>query len=191
MDLDCSGLSLQEGSATLLTGGITDWLLEQHRVQIVDRNLLNSLMGELKLGSSPLSDLQSSLVLGRLIAARLIITGRMVHSAPMTQVILRVVETETSKVVITISNAFDTKTPIATMAQRLVDELSLKIQRHYPIRAKVIEHHGNTLVLDVGLRHGVMNGKTFQAVGVDLTARVVDIGGDRCSVKVLQPAKGH
>lgn len=185
MDLENAGYSLQEGSAALLTGAITDRLLEQARLHIVERDLLDKLMAELKLGASNLTEMQTALLLGHLVAARFIFSGRMVHQAPHTQITLRCIETETSRVTIVVNATFGVQTPISEMADRIADELTLKIQKHYPLRAKVIEHHDDKLILDIGRRHGAAIGLTLKCVDTDLTVQVMNVDSDKCSAQVI------
>ena len=185
MDLETVGYTLQEGAAGLLIGGISDRLLEQKRMQIVERDLLDKLMSELKLGASQLTNLPTALTLGRLAAARLMVAGRMVHSAPNTEVTLRCFETETSQVALVVNAIFDAQTPISVMADRIADELILKLHKRYPLRAKIVGKRGNNLFLDVGRRHGTTMGLTLKAVGSDLTARVMNVDVDKCSARIL------
>ncbi len=185
MDLDTVGYSLQEGAAGLLTSNISDRLLEQKRMQIVERDLLDKLMTELKLGTSQLTNLSTALSLGRLAAARLMVAGRMVHRAPNTEVTLRCFETETSQVTLVVNALFETSTPISVMADRITDELILKLRKQYPLRAKIIEKRGNNLILDVGSRHGTAVGVTLKAVDSDLTAQIMNVDVDKCSARIM------
>lgn len=186
MHIQSSGYSLQEGAAALLEGLIADRLIAQRRFGVVERGLLDSLMNELKLGSSQLADLQTALSLGRLVSARLILFGRLVHSAPCTQMTLRCVETETSKVTAVVNLTFDTQAALAGMADRIVDELTGKLQRQYPLRASVVEASGPQLVLDIGRRQGAVPGARLRAVAADLLVRITAVHADRSSARSIQ-----
>ncbi len=133
MDFEEKGYSLQEGAARLLASNISDQLLQQNRYQVVERALLDKLLGELQLSTSKLTDAQGALSLGRLVSARLMLSGRMVHSAPHTQVALRCIETETGRVIAMVNTTFDAQTPVAAMASDIVGSLAAKIEHHYPL----------------------------------------------------------
>lgn len=132
-ELETVGYSLQEGTNTLITSGLMERLLKAPQIQLVERALLYGLMSELKLSNSGLVAPQTQLRLGRLTAARIILTGRVVHNAPAVQVTLRCIETDTGQVFAVINDHFDRPTPIDGMVERLADELISKIHVKYPL----------------------------------------------------------
>lgn len=131
-ELETVGYSLQEGTNTLITSGLMERLLKTGQIQIVERAVLDGLMSEIKLGTSRLADSQTQLQLGRLTAARLILTGRVVHNTPAVQVTLRCIETDTGQVFAVINAHFDRPTAIAGIVEHLADELISKIHTKYP-----------------------------------------------------------
>lgn len=132
-ELETVGYSLQEGMNTLITSGLMERLLKIPQIRIVERALLDGLMNEIKLGTSRLADPQTQLQLGRLTAARIVLTGRVVHNAPAVQVSLRCIETDTGQVFAVVNAHFDGPTPIDGMVERLADELIPKIHARFPI----------------------------------------------------------
>ena len=184
MDLSTTGYSLQEGSAVLLTSALSDRLLQQKTIQVVERAMLDKLMDELRLGTSELADPGAMLYLGRLVSARLILYGRMVHSPPHAQVAVRCIDTETGQVVAVVNSDFDAQAGLAAMATRIADELALKLQRHYPLRARIIEKHDGRLILDIGHRQGAAVGAMLKGVDVDLSVEIIAVKGDQCTAKV-------
>jgi hypothetical protein len=134
-ELETMGYSLQEGTATLITSGLMERLLQAGRIKNVERDLLDGLLSEINLGTSRLTDPQMQLRLGRLTAARIILTGRVVHSAPNLQVTLRCIETDTCQVFAMVNAHFQGQTAIADMVTHLADELLSKIKAQYPLQA--------------------------------------------------------
>ncbi len=134
MDFEEMGPTLQEGASRLLAGSISDLLLQGGRYQVVERALLDKILGELELGTSRLADPQGTLALGRLASANLILSGRMVHSAPHTQVSLRCIETETGRVIAMVNATYDTRTPVTAMASDLVEAITTRIEHHFSDR---------------------------------------------------------
>ncbi|MGD9006844.1 MAG: CHAT domain-containing protein [Desulfobacteraceae bacterium] len=188
MDLEQTGYTLQEGSAVLLTSAVTDRLLQNKSIRIVERVLLDKMMEELRLGSSKLADPGALLQLGHLISARIIVYGRMVHSAPHARVTLRCIDTETGQIIAMVNADFDAQASVADMATRIADELALKVKKHYPLKAKVIKTKQNTLVLDVGHRQGAAIGIELQS-DTGLTAKITTVAPDQCTARIQGSAE--
>jgi CHAT domain-containing protein/tetratricopeptide (TPR) repeat protein len=142
-DLESVGYTLREGTATLIASGLMERLLATKQIQLVERDLLDGLMNEIKLGASPLTDAGARLQLGRLTAARIIVTGRVVHSPPDTQVSLRCIETDTGEVFAVVNANFEGKTTVAAMVDRLSDKLLANIKAKYPLQAAFKGSHLN------------------------------------------------
>jgi hypothetical protein len=106
-------------------------LLDTGRIRIVERALMDGLMQELQLGTSRLVDAQTRLQLGRLVAARLIVTGRVVHQAPAIQVTLRCIETETGQVSAVVNAHFDGPVSMDSLVEQLFNELFAKLHAKY------------------------------------------------------------
>jgi CHAT domain-containing protein/Flp pilus assembly protein TadD len=183
MDLEQTGYTLQEGSAVLLTSAVTDRLLQQKSIRIVERALLDKLMEELRLSTSKLADPGSLLRLGHLISARLIVYGRMVHSPPHARVTLRCIDTETGQIIAVVNTDFDAQASLAGTAARIADELALKVKKHYPLRAKVIKTNQKTLLLDVGHRQGAAIGLALQS-DTGLTATITTVAPDQSTAHI-------
>lgn len=133
-DMESVGYTLREGTSTLIASGLMERLLATKQIHLVERDLLDGLMNEIKLGASSLTAPGARLQLGRLIAARIIVTGRVVHSPPDTQVTLRCIETATGEVFAVVNAHFEEKATIAAMVDRLSDELLNKIKAEYPLQ---------------------------------------------------------
>ena len=136
MNFKTQGYSLQEGEEKLLVSGIEDQLLQHGRVQLVERVLLDKLLGELKLATSNLADKQTVLSLGRILAAKLMLFGRIVYSGPQTQVSMRLIETETGRIRATVNETFGASVPVSVLSEKLSRELLGKLEGIYPVRGK-------------------------------------------------------
>lgn len=185
MDVDNVGYGLREGGAALLTGGIMDRLMAERRLQLVEPDLVDRLKVDVTPGPFNPADPASVRTLGRLAAARLIVTGRMVQSAPKTEVTLRCVETGSGQVTAVVNHMFDIHTPLSVMADRMADELILKLRNGYPLRATVLEKHGTKLFLDIGRRRGAVMGAVLKALENDLSAKVINVDSDKCVAEIL------
>ncbi len=133
MDFAVQGYAMQEGEAWLLHAGIAEGLIEKSRIQLVERAVLDKLLEELKLGTSRLADRNTALSVGRLLAARLIMTGQIVHAGPQTQVSLRVIETETGLISAAVTETFGAAVPAAVLAEKLSETLIDKLEKRYSL----------------------------------------------------------
>jgi len=183
MDFKTKGYSVQEGEETLLMAGVTDHLLKEERVQLVERALLDKLLGELKMGSSELADRRTALAVGKLMAARLIASGTIVYSGPHTQVSLRLFETESGRIMASVNETVGNAVPVYELASRLTENLSSKIERKYPLRGKIIQIDGNTATINIGVNVGVQEEQVFGIVGSEIQLETVAVENDRCIVK--------
>jgi class 3 adenylate cyclase/CHAT domain-containing protein len=77
---------------------LTQVLQNGSAVQIVERELLEKLLEELKLSSSALADPATALKIGRVLSARIIITGSIMEEGNRRTVMLRLIDTETTAV---------------------------------------------------------------------------------------------
>ncbi|MCG6908552.1 MAG: CHAT domain-containing protein [Deltaproteobacteria bacterium] len=188
MDFKTRGYSTQEGEDTLLLAGITDQLLENGRVQIVERALLDKLLGELKLGSSELADRRTALAVGKLIAARLIVPGTIVTSGPHTQVSLRLIETETGRITAAVNETVGSAVPISELAERIAGKLQAKLDENYPLRGKIDRLEGDTVWLNIGANVGVVEGQRYKAVNRDTVIEVIAIAPEECAAHVVEGA---
>lgn len=186
MDLKVQGYSLQEGQERLLVSGITDQVLQHSRVRLVERALLDKVVEELKLGTSKLIDRRSALSLGKVLAARLILSGQMVYSGPQVQVSMRLIETETGQIAAAINESFGSAVPASVLAERLSKDLLEKLEQLYPLRGKVLEVEGEEIRLNIGQMAGVETGQRFRVVDGNLTLEVTSILQDTSLAKIVK-----
>ena len=162
MDFKVQGYSLQEAEDRLLINGLTDKLIEGGRIRVVERAVLDKLLEELKLGTSQLTDRSTALSLGKILAARLILTGGLVYAGPQTQVSLRLIETETGQISGTVTETFGSSVPASALVDKLSETLMDKLKKLYPLRGKILKISGNEITLNIGQPHGVSMGQKFK-----------------------------
>lgn len=155
-------VAFREGEHEFFAVRLGQVLGEQARVRLVERNVLDKLLAELKLGSSALVDPNTALRLGRLLSARLISVGSIAGIGGEWQVTLRVIETETSAVVASVARSFPVSQATRGAAELLGKELAEKIVRAYPLRARVVEVGTGEVTLNLGSLEGAVTGLRFQ-----------------------------
>ena len=186
MDFDVQGYSLQEGQERLLVSGMTDQMLQHGRAQLVERALFDKLVEELKLGTSELIDPSTALSLGKILAAKLILSGQMIYSGPQVQVSMRLIETETGQIVATESELFGSAVPASVLAERLSKNLLEKLTTLYPLRGKISKVQGEKVRLNIGQVAGVRTGQRFKVKDEDVTLEVMSTQKDASLAKILQ-----
>ena len=186
MDFKTQGYSLLEGEGQLVVSCILDQLIEKSRVQVVERVLLDKLLEELKLGTSKLADPGTATSLGKIMAAKVILSGRIVYSGPQTQIAMRLIETETGQVTAAVNETFSAPVPPSVMAEKLSSILLSKFKTLYPLRGKISEIKENQIVLNIGKRHGIRSGQQFKVVGTDWVMEVNVVQTNKSTAKVRQ-----
>jgi class 3 adenylate cyclase/CHAT domain-containing protein/cytochrome c-type biogenesis protein CcmH/NrfG len=185
MDLETSGYGLDEGENRIVHSGIVDAFIESSRVHVVERAFLDKLMQELKLGTTRLADRQTALSLGKLVAARAIIPGRIIHQGPQTQASFRIIDTETGEILAAINHHVAKPVPSVQLAESLSAELLAKFDDLYPLRGKIAELNQKDVILNIGKRQGVQKAHRFNVVGTDVVLAVTSVESDR-SIAVIE-----
>lgn len=186
MDFNTRGYSLQEGEDRLVVTGISDNVLQRSRVQLVERSLLDKVMEELQLGASRLADRNTALSLGKILAARLILSGQIIYAGPQTQISVRLIETETGRVAAAFTETVGSAVPVSILAQKLSDNLIERLQKLYPLRGKILDQNNAEVSINVGLNAGVRVGQHFKAADDDITMKVISVQPDRSLAQINQ-----
>jgi len=173
MDFEVTGYGLQEGQERLLKSSIVDYLIGNTRVQIVERALLDKLMSELKIGVSKLADRDSALSLGRIMAARVILSSRVINAEEKIHISIRLIETETGEVTAVVNETFSRGASLPVISEKVSENLAEKFSVNYPLRAKVHKTKNGDLILNIGKNQGVAMGQQFKGIDFDLVAKII------------------
>lgn len=169
--------SIRDGEDEYLLLKLTSKLQEEGTIQIVERALLDKLLEELKLSSSDLADPALVLRVGRIAAARLIATGSINRYGKDVQVSIRLIETETTAVKVTVMESAEKETGIDALAEEVARRVIEKLEVQYPLRGKIISLESEELVLNIGADQGVTPGITMKVLAevnpVQLEGRLI------------------
>ncbi len=124
-------------------------LVQRNRFQLVERQLLETILQEQKLSQTELIDQNTALKLGRLSAAHSIITGSIIESRNGIEIIARFIDTETSEIL----DTEDVYTEVSDLRalKNLSEGLALKFHRKFPlVSGSVIEKKDNYIFTDMG-----------------------------------------
>jgi len=161
------GYSFEEGKDELMFSGINGRLIEDKRIRIVERAILDKLLDELKVGSSSLSKKGISLKIGRILAARVIISGKLIYSGPENQILLRMIDTESTQVIGSVNVTFNRSTTSKTAANLISKKILKILSESYPLRGEIISLSEKNVIINVGRNMGMKIGDRVKTVEKD------------------------
>jgi hypothetical protein len=116
---------------------------------VVEREKLDVILQEQKLSSTDLIDRSTALRLGKLVAAQGIVMGNIIETRTGTEIVARVVDTETSEILAG-EDVYD-EVKAAEGLRVLAEGMAAKIHRAFPLHVgEVIEQRGNALFTNLG-----------------------------------------
>ncbi len=177
--------SLQEGEDQFFELALLEALGHSGKISIVDRALLDKLLGELKLGASALADPATALQLGRLVSARLIGNLKFLGYAGETKIFLKFIETETSSIKINLSGSVGQDIAPDILAEQFAKEIIEKVPAVFPIRGRISEIDDSAALLNIGTSQGVETGmilRVFPAEAVTNSLKRKTVG----AIKVIE-----
>lgn len=185
-------LPFQDHTLTVTGGRIgLDVLLQQELSRelqargfaVVERRLLDKVLNEVRLGSSELADSDTQIKLGRLLAARLMVSGSVVpNPAGGAAASFRAVDTETTQLALVRTErataapagaAYDPAQLAASIAQAVAQTVADK----YPLKGRIVSVDGDKAIINIGKKQGVAAGQQFNVLGraepIELNGRVL------------------
>jgi Flagellar assembly protein T, C-terminal domain/Curli production assembly/transport component CsgG len=143
---------------------LTRRLQEAGRVKVVEREIVDKLLAELKLGSSALADPTTRLKLGRVLAASVIGAGGFYANQAKSELQLRLIDTETTDIRSTLSANLGDPSEVATFADQVAEKISKALKADYPLKGKIASVEGEEIIVGIGRKHGAQPGARFRVV---------------------------
>jgi class 3 adenylate cyclase/CHAT domain-containing protein len=175
-----------EGSRERLMNLLPMNLMKVQRINMVEREILDKLLEELQLGTSELADPMTSLRLGKVLSANIILTGRIISNGAGQTIMLRAIDTETTVVRKIISAESPASTIDASTINDLSTELIRWVKADFPLHGKILVSKGNTCEINLGRMHGLEKGVRFEILTKDEEGKTIageivveDVGNDR------------
>ena len=126
-----------------------DQLVRRRRFQVVERQRLDVILEEQKLSRTQLLDRSTALELGRLAAAQVIVTGRMVQTRTGIEIVGRVIDCETAEILDTV-DAYSEAVDLRGL-RHMAEALALNIHREFPlVDGIVVQKKGRIIFTDLG-----------------------------------------
>ncbi|MBI4691786.1 MAG: CHAT domain-containing protein, partial [Nitrospirae bacterium] len=178
-----------------LIAQLSRFIQAETKINMVEREILTKLLEELSLSSSALADPATSLKLGKLLSARIIITGSIIPEKKAQTIILRFIDTETTAVTKVISaeslSGEIDKDTIGKIGNQILDW----VKTDFPLRGRILSVTGDKCQINLGQIHGIKTGNRLeilkeQAKGSDLYAvtgevEIGEVGKDKSVASIL------
>ena len=161
---DKGGLTERDGFSTVLVSELTNYLNQSGRVKVVERALVERLLEELNIGSSELANQETTLKLGRVLAAKLIGTGSLYYLPQETLLTFRLIDTETSEIPQLTTEQLGPRMSIDKEMFQLNRDILKTVISKYPLRGYVMKVSGNEAIINIGSRQGVVSGTMFDVL---------------------------
>ena len=143
---------------------VAEWLItalvKEGRFDVIERRLLEKVLQEQKIGVSGVVDESSASKLGRVLGAKIVITGTVLEFQNVLEVNARILEVESSSI-IAAENVKSTSG--AARLEDLVVEMAQKIISDFPLEGYIAQREEKTVLLDLGQRAGIRKGMRFIA----------------------------
>ncbi|MBF0476195.1 MAG: tetratricopeptide repeat protein, partial [Deltaproteobacteria bacterium] len=154
------GLPSRDGLGEYLNLLLAQKLDQSPRIKVVDRALMDKLLEELKLGSSALADPNAALKLGRILAARLLLSGQILAFRNQCIANVRLIDVETSGINGALQQTL-TGEDLVPQVEALAQGVEQAVAKHYPVRGRVSAVKGEVVELNIGSAVGVAPGVSF------------------------------
>lgn len=155
------GMVERSGMSAVFSAELTRYLNSSGRVKVVERALMDRLLSELNIGSSELADPATALKLGKVLAAKLIVTGSMIHQPQSTAISFRLIDTETSAIPQTTIKQLGPKSVFDQELFQYNREILKTVITKYPLRGFIVSATDNEAVINIGSVQGVVPGTAF------------------------------
>jgi tetratricopeptide (TPR) repeat protein/TolB-like protein len=152
------GLPERDGFESVFTDQLSDALNTSGRVQVVERAIVAKLLQELNLGSSQLADPAAALELGKVLSARLMVTGSLYYQADQYLLSLRLIDTQTTRIVKVISAELPGSDGADQDVRRLSRMILATVMEQYPLQGYVVQADAGQVVVNLGAAQGVVPG---------------------------------
>ena len=159
LDFQQQGRFETAGIGRIAAEWLTTGLVETGRFEIIERRLLQQIVDEQKMGVSGLLDPSSASRIGRLLGVKTVVTGTIQHYENTFELDVRLINVETGAIV----TADRVKAGSASGLRNMVNRITTRIVRHFPLQGYVVQRTGNRVMIDLGRQSGVNPGLQFSA----------------------------
>ena len=161
---------------------VAEWLItalvKEGRFDVIERRLLEKILQEQKLGVSGVVDSESIARLGKVLGAKIVVTGSVMKLREFVEVNARLINVENASIIA----AEKVKSTSTSRLEDLVTKMAEMIISDFPLEGYIVERgETNTVTIDLGKFAGAKVGKRFivfkegKAIKHPKTGEVLDI----------------
>ena len=158
-----SSLSGRVGIENILKDELTRELALKN-VSVVDRDVLDKTLAELKLGSSELANKKNRTKLGKITAAHVLATGSFFDSDEQSLVTMRLVETETTDIFLSLTHKSDTGIDPSRLASQWADKIAGQMNASFPLQGRIVKVKPKQVIVNIGSRNALKKGTVFNVL---------------------------
>lgn len=158
LDFELIGDKLQTtGMGAILSEWFITSIVKSGRFDVVERAMLQKIISEQKLATTGIIDESSAAALGKILGVRVVITGSFLKLRETIEINSRVISVESGSIMA----AENIRTGADSDLHSLVDQLTAKIMRNFPLTGYVVKKNPTSVVIDLGLDAGLSSGTEF------------------------------
>jgi hypothetical protein len=128
---------------------------------VVERENVEAVLREMNLGTSNLADQRAGAAIGHFLPASLVLLGEYLPSEGGEDLFLRIVDTETSRVLFSFMEHVSRDADLTVACRRMASRLLERIRSAEPFVTPVVDVGDETVTLPLGRFHGVASGTLF------------------------------
>lgn len=151
--------------------------LQQRGFTLVERRVLDKVLAEAKLGSSELADQDTQIRLGKVLAARLMVSGVLTQQGTSLAASVRAIDTETTQLAMVKSERNSGPMNPTELAANIAKSVAATVSEKYPLKGRIVSVEGDKAIINIGRRHGLAQGQTFNVLvrgePIELNGRVL------------------
>lgn len=157
--------------------------LQQRGFTLVERRVLDKVLAEVKLGSSELADQDTQIRLGKVLAARLMVSGILTQQGTHLAASVRAIDTETTQLAMVRSERNSGPLNPTELAANIAKAVAATVADKYPLKGRIVAVEGERAIINLGKRHGLATGQSFNVLSrgepIELNGRVLGYKEDR------------
>jgi hypothetical protein len=133
-------------------------------MQVIEREAIEHILREMNLGSSSVADPRARTMLGKLLPAGILLLGDIFREGNAEHVYMRLVDTETTRVLASFSEQRKGNEDIAEVCRRLAAKVAEKVVEIKPLAAKISKIDADHFNVNIGRFHGARADAPFVVV---------------------------
>jgi tetratricopeptide (TPR) repeat protein len=157
--------------------------LQQRGFTLVERRVLDKVLAEVRLGSSELADQDTQIKLGKVLAARLMVSGVLTQQGPALAASVRAIDTETTQLAMVRSERNSGPLNPTELAANIAKAVAATVVEKYPLKGRIVAVDGDRAIINLGKRHGLAAGQSFNVINrgepIELNGRILGYKEDR------------